>query len=143
MKKGFVVMGMTVVMLALFMGGIVLLASCTGEETQVEKSIPTPDVRYEISYLYHVPDSMHAEFKDYVVELTKAATQQSYTTTKSKNKGDVVGECYGIAQNIYGVKTPVLKIMYYEDNTQQTSFKVVKENLTEIELLIFESLGGR
>ena len=146
MKKGFIVMGMTVVMMTFFMGGIALLSSCTGDMVDtVTDSIPKPDIRYEISYQYEVPDSMQADFRAYVLELTEVASQPTHTSTtsKSKYKGDVVQECHHIARDMFVRKLIVLKIKYYVDDVSKSTFYVPKNELTPEELEIYKELGGR
>jgi hypothetical protein len=98
-------------------------------------------VEYELYTERIIPDSLVTKHRQYVVELVKASNY-NHDAGKSKNKGHILNDANWVANRLYEVKVPALRIKYYI-NSQHQSYRdqiILYDDLT-VELKIkYDSL---
>lgn len=97
-------------------------------------------VEYEIAYQNIVPDSLQTEYRNTVVELTKAGSKDINLTGKSRNYGQIVNQAEQAAFKIFSRQEKVLRVLHYYGVDYSYSDYVFQKDFDSNQKLIFESL---
>lgn len=91
-------------------------------------------VKYEIIYEHKVPDSLKNEHRDYLLELVKAASNEtSLSAGKAKHLDDILYSASHVTNDLYEERVEMIKKSYYNSDflsaTYDRSTYIKKEDL--------------